>query len=128
MAASQLQHSQVSGRGRAASARLAGVLVALESKPPHRTYWVAVEAPAGREPEELYAALRGIGFDTGGAGAPPPPVDGVQQRTFTKPGSGLFRSWVDEEREANLGDVRRVLAAFGFGEAPLLDLTARDLL
>lgn len=75
---------------------------------------VVVYSAAGKEPSELYAGLRAVGFNSREPAAGP---DGVRQ-TFGRDGSALLGGWTGPERERFLADARRTLRRFGFAFVP----------
>ena len=103
---------------------LPGVEVSLNVKPPHVAFNVVVFSPAGQEPEEMYAALRAVGFK------PRPPTtkatDGVR-RDFGRDGSAMFGGWTVPERERFTAEARRTLRRFGFAFVPEIRQTADGL-
>ncbi len=94
---------------------LPGVAVCLSRKMPLVAFEVVVLSLEGSEPDELYAGLRAIGFNSR-----PDAVaseNGVQ-RSFGRQGSAMFGDWTLPERERFTAEARRTLRRFGFAAVP----------
>jgi hypothetical protein len=103
---------------------LPGVEVSLNVKPPHGAFTVVVHSSEGHEPEELYAALRAVGFKP----RPEPTRSSVGvRRYFGRDGSAMFGGWTIPERERFTAEARRTLRRFGFAFVPEVRQTADGL-
>jgi hypothetical protein len=94
---------------------LPGVGVFLSRKMPQVAFEVVVLSPQGKEPNELYAGLRAIGFTPGPNASAS--ENGVR-RSFGRQGSAMFGDWTPPERERFTGEARRTLRHFGFATVP----------
>lgn len=106
------------------------VALAFESKAPHLTCWIAIEAPMVAPPADLFAALQAAGWSEGLLGPAYPGPNGylIQEYAFSKHGSALFNGWTATEAKANLAAARTILARFGFDHVPHNHLRLQDLL
>lgn len=102
------------------------VRVEVRSKYPHRTWFVWVEAPADRQPEALFAALREAGYEE--QPAAPPDAHSRIAKTYARPGSGLFGGWSEDELMVWLPSLYALLDGHGFNGFSERRLTAADLI
>ena len=77
-------------------------------------------------PKELFNDLEKLGWEKTTAGLSP--LEGRQETTYWKPGSGTFQGWAKEETRINLTQVVAILAKHGIEKVPKVRYTLEDLL
>lgn len=105
--------SEVIGHKVSVSPVLPGVSVSFNAQS-HGGYEVIVYSAVGKEPSEVYAGLRAVGFTSRGPVAQP----GSVRQSFGRYGSALLGGWTAPERERFLAEARRTLRRFGFAFIP----------
>lgn len=110
------------------------------------THWVEGEYPIDARPDALFAAFEEAGWTLNPTTESIPafePLDidhtlppgqrarrrgyRVKEFSLTKPGTGLFGGWTEDEKRANLREARALLRRFGFARIPVWTKTWRDL-
>lgn len=104
-----------------------GLQCEFQSKPPHRTSFLVLEFNESHRPGALLKSLSDIGWVEDGM-APPSPLDGRQEITVSKRGTGLFGGWTETERGLFLAECQTVLERYLHFDVPHRQLTAADLL
>jgi hypothetical protein len=104
-----------------------------ESKPPHHTRWVVLEADTLEEMDQVAGLFLACGWEETttvrplGSQKNGRPVLQAK-RTLAKNGSGLFRGWTPDEAEAYIHQARNILAREGINKVPYKKLTMADLI
>lgn len=92
---------------------------------PNATLAVSVHHPVKKPPTALFEELNRAGwnetFDL-------PPYSGIKERSFFKPGTGLFTGWTPKEAKEYRTEARKILRGFGFVRVPIWYKTLADLL
>jgi hypothetical protein len=104
-----------------------------ESKPPHHTRWVVLEANTLEEMDQLAGLFLACGWEEtttvrplGGQENGRPLLQA--KRTFGKNGSGLFRGWPPDQAKAYIHKAKNLLAQEGINNVPYKKLTMADLI
>lgn len=104
-----------------------------ESKPPHHTRWVVLEADTLEEMDQLAACFLACGWEETTTVRPLGRHENARpllqaRRTFAKNGSGLFGGWAADETKTYLRQARKLLAQQGIKHVPHKRLTMADLI
>ncbi len=105
--------------------------VEFQSKHPHRSLWVAVFHHLendNAEFERVKAELAKVGF-VPNEFPPASPLDGVEEISFGKRGTGIFGLWADDEKKIFKREAKQALVRAGYlaaGSVPYRKLTFQD--
>lgn len=100
-------------------------------QPAHRDRWLIISFMVDTKPEGLINDLNDAGWSKDHADMLPlieSEFEGRTQVSLHAIGSGVFRSWTDDERRMHMANARRVLRKHGYKSVPHWKLTLADMM
>jgi hypothetical protein len=106
------------------------ISISFDRKDKNLTHWITLTyINTDPSPQTIIDALREAGWETARDRglSDIPEIDGELTVSLSRRGSGLFTSWLPDEKKQFLSEARAILRRFGFTRVPINEWSWEDL-